>query len=61
MLGKRIMRYVAWLAVSLPLAACGSGGSGQSATLVLNNPTWDRVNVEAVITIVTPMSRPRNS
>jgi hypothetical protein len=45
------MRYVAWLALLLlPLAACGSVGSGQSATLVLNDPTWDRVNVEAVIT-----------
>ena len=49
-LGKRTMRYVAWLAVLLSLAACGSGGMGQSATLILNNPTWDRVNVEAVIT-----------
>jgi hypothetical protein len=44
------MRYVAWLPVLLPLAACGSVGAGQSATLILNNPTWDRVNVEAVIT-----------
>jgi len=44
------MRHVAWLAVLLSLAACGSGGTSQSATLILNNPTWDRVNVEAVIT-----------
>jgi hypothetical protein len=44
------MRYVAWLPVLLPLAACGSVGAGQTATLILNNPTWDRVNVEAVIT-----------
>jgi hypothetical protein len=48
--GKNVMRYVAWLPVLLPLAACGSVGAGQSATLILNNPTWDRVNVEAVIT-----------
>ena len=44
------MRHVAWLAVLLSPAACGSGGTSQSATLILNNPTWDRVNVEAVIT-----------
>jgi hypothetical protein len=31
------------------LAACSSGG-GSSATLVLKNRYWDRVNVEAVIT-----------
>ncbi len=39
----------AWLASLLLLSACSSS-SGQSATLILNNPTWDRVNVEAVIT-----------
>jgi hypothetical protein len=44
------MRHVAWLAVLLSLAACGLGGNSQSATLILDNPTWDRVNVEAVIT-----------
>lgn len=44
------MRYRAWLCALLLLAACGSVGSGPSATLVLNNPTWDRVNVEAVVT-----------
>ena len=44
------MRYLACLSVLLALSACGSTGSGQSATLILNNPTWDRVNVEAVIT-----------
>jgi hypothetical protein len=48
--GKSAMRYFAWVALSLLVAACGSGGSGQSAILILNNPTWDRVNVEAVIT-----------
>ena len=42
-------RSRAWLATLLLLSACSSS-SGQSATLLLNNPTWDRVNVEAVIT-----------
>ena len=42
-------RYPAWLPALLLLSACSSGSS-QSATLLLNNPTWDRVNVEAVIT-----------
>ena len=44
------MRHLAWLAGLLSLAACGSVGSGQSATLILSNPTWERVNVEAVVT-----------
>jgi hypothetical protein len=44
------MRHLAWLAALLTLAACGSVGSGSSATLILSNPTWDRVNVEAVVT-----------
>jgi hypothetical protein len=45
------MRYSVWLsALLLPLSACGSTGSGSSATLILNNPTWERVNVEAVVT-----------
>jgi hypothetical protein len=44
------MRYRACLSVLLTLSACGSIGSGPSATLILNNPTWERVNVEAVIT-----------
>jgi hypothetical protein len=45
------MRYRVWLlALLVPLSACGSVGSGRSATLTLNNPTWDRVNVEVVIT-----------
>ena len=43
-------RHGAWLAVLLSLSACGSVGAGPSAILILNNPTWDRVNVEAVIT-----------
>jgi hypothetical protein len=44
------MRYSVWLSGLLLLSACGSPGSGSSATLILNNPTWDRVNVEAVVT-----------
>ncbi len=43
------MRFLAWLPALLSLSACSSGSS-QSATLILNDPTWDRVNVEAVIT-----------
>ena len=43
------MRYLAWLCTLLALSACAVS-SGPSATLILNNPTWDRVNVEAVIT-----------
>jgi len=42
-------RYPAWLSALFLMGACSSGSS-QSATLILNNPTWDRVNVEAVIT-----------
>ena len=42
-------RYPAWLSAVLVLSACSSGSS-QTATLTLVNPTWDRVNVEAVIT-----------
>ena len=43
------MRYLTLVAVLLVVSGCSSG-SDQSATLVLDNPTWDRVNVEAVIT-----------
>jgi hypothetical protein len=43
------MRYLALLSALLCLSACSSGSS-QSATLTLNDPTWDRVNVQAVIT-----------
>jgi hypothetical protein len=43
------MRYPALIATLLVVSSCSSG-SDQSATLVLDNPTWDRVNVEAVIT-----------
>jgi hypothetical protein len=48
--GVEVMRYLPWLSALLALSACGSVSSGTSATLILNNPTWDRVNVEAVIT-----------
>ena len=34
----------------LLLSGCGSVGSGPSATLLLKNPTWERVNVEAAVT-----------
>ncbi len=44
------MRHLAWFCALLALSACGAVSSGPSATLILNNPTWDRVNVEAVIT-----------
>lgn len=43
-------RPCVWFAALLLLSACGSSGSGQSATLILNDPSWDRVNVEAVVT-----------
>ncbi|HTV46511.1 MAG TPA: hypothetical protein VMF05_14455 [Stellaceae bacterium] len=43
------MRYLLVLAVFLVVSGCSSGSS-QSATLILDNPTWDRVNVQAVIT-----------
>jgi hypothetical protein len=42
------MRYRAWLLV-LSLAGCSSA-TGGAATLTLENPYWDRVNVEVVIT-----------
>jgi hypothetical protein len=38
-----------WILALLLIAACSSGG-GEAATLVLKNPTWDQVHVEAVIT-----------
>jgi hypothetical protein len=43
------MRYLALAWALLVLAGCSSGSS-QSATLILDDPTWERVNVEAVIT-----------
>ena len=42
-------RHPAWLSAVLVVAACSSGSS-QTATLILDNEAWDRVNVEAVIT-----------
>ena len=42
-------RYPAWVIAVLLLSACSSGSS-QTATLTLDNPTWERVNVQAVIT-----------
>jgi len=44
-----VKRYPAWLSAVLVVAACSSGSS-QTATLILDNEAWDRVNVEAVIT-----------
>jgi hypothetical protein len=46
------MRYRAGLAVLVSLAACSSG-SDKSATLRLNDPYWEHVNVQAVITTST--------
>jgi hypothetical protein len=43
------MRFRAMLAGLLSLAACSSTPSN-TATLTLNDPYWDRVNVEIVIT-----------
>jgi len=47
--GGGAMRYLMPVALVLVLSGCSSG-SDQSATLILDNPTWDRVNVQAVIT-----------
>lgn len=44
------MRHLAWFAALFALAACGGVSSSPSATLVLNDPSWDRVNVQAVVT-----------
>jgi hypothetical protein len=44
------VRYRTWLGALLLLSACGGVSSRTSATLILNDPTWDRVNVEAVVT-----------
>jgi hypothetical protein len=43
------MRYPALLSLFVLLAACASGSS-KSATLILKDPDWSRVNVEAVVT-----------
>ena len=42
------MRYRAWFLV-LSVAGCSGAPSG-TTTLTLNDPTWERVNVEIVIT-----------
>jgi hypothetical protein len=42
-------RYPGWLLALLLLSACSSSSS-QTATLILDDPTWDRVNVQVVIT-----------
>jgi hypothetical protein len=43
------MRYSALLPLLPVLAACASGG-GKGATLILKDPDWERVNVEAFVT-----------
>lgn len=43
------MRYFVLAAAAVAVCGCSSG-SDNSATLILDNPSWDRVNVEAVIT-----------
>ena len=43
------MRFAAVLAGALALAACSSPAA-DSARLTLNNPYWERVNVQLVIT-----------
>jgi len=48
-MNRTMDRYPRWLPALVLLGACSSGSS-QSATLTLDNPTWERVNVEAVIT-----------
>src|SRR6516164_11793041 len=42
-------RFPVWLYILLLFSSCSSGSS-QTAILILDNPTWDRVNVQAVIT-----------
>ena len=43
------MRYLPLIAALLTVSGCSSGSS-QSATLTLNDPIWDRINVQVVIT-----------
>jgi hypothetical protein len=43
------MRIAGLLSLLLVLTACASR-SDKSATLILQNPDWDRVHVEAVVT-----------
>ena len=44
------MRYVVLLSLLAALLAACASGSDKSATLVLKNPNWDRVHVEALVT-----------
>jgi hypothetical protein len=43
------MRHRAWL-LALPWLAACSSAPGDASKLTLNDPTWERVNVEIVIT-----------
>jgi len=43
------MRYWNWAPALLWLAGCSSG-PGNGADLVLNDPYWERVNVQVVVT-----------
>ncbi len=53
------MRYLGLLAALLVFSGCSSGSS-HSATLVLDDPTWDRVNVQAVITLSSDCDERQN-
>jgi hypothetical protein len=44
------MRYRLWPVTMLLLGACGSSGAPGSSTLVLNDPFWERVGVQIVMT-----------
>jgi hypothetical protein len=49
--GGDAMRQGLWVAVPLLVAACSSDApSSGSSRLTLNNPFWDRVNVEVIFT-----------
>ena len=40
----------AWLAAAGLLAACSSSKPSDTAELTINDPSWDRVNVQIVVT-----------
>jgi hypothetical protein len=44
------MRHRGWFAALLCLSACGGVSASPSATLILNDPTWERVNVQVAVT-----------
>ena len=44
------MRVLGAVVLLLALAACGEKKPPDSSTLILNDPYWDRVNVEIVLT-----------